>query len=165
MKTNKLLAHGVGYEKTSPSLVDHQYLAKGLSALSRSHRSTTISGHNVIFASIAIWALKDHPVFATPSISSGIRQLISNFDGTTPGSGYYGVDRGRIDGTKVNLSTGEEFPPYADLNAMADVVLDDLILNSAEKRQGQEVSPIPPWNRPDSPSPSGLPGFSRPRRL
>ena len=105
-------------------------------ALSRNIGETHESGHNVIFASIAIRALKDHPEFATPSIISGLRQLISAFDGTSPGSGYYGVERGRINGTLVQLPDDQEFSPYSDLRSMVSTVLDELILSAAEQRQG-----------------------------
>ena len=48
------------------------------------------SGHNTIFTSIAIRALRDHPDFATPAVIDGIRQLIAGFNDTGPGRGYYG---------------------------------------------------------------------------
>ena len=56
------------------------------------------SGHNAIFAAIAIRALHDHSQFATPTILEGIRRLIEGFDNATPGRGYYGKERGWIDG-------------------------------------------------------------------
>ena len=105
-------------------------------ALSRNIDETHESGHNVIFASIAIRALKDHPEFAAPSIVKGFSQLISNFDGTTPGSGYYGIERGRIDGSLVQPAMDQAFPPYAGLHSMVNGVFDELILRAAEKRQG-----------------------------
>ena len=37
------------------------------------------SGHNVIFAAIALRALHDHPAYATPSIVEGVRKLIDGF--------------------------------------------------------------------------------------
>lgn len=97
---------------------------------------TRQSGHNVIFASIAIRALKRHPEFATPSITDGIRQLITNFDGNTPGSGYYGKQKGRIDGRKVSLPEDDAFPPHSSLKSMANAVLGDLIGHASERRVG-----------------------------
>ena len=94
------------------------------------------SGHNVIFASIAIRALKRHPEFATPAITDGIRKLIAGFNDVTPGVAYYGKERGRIDGRKVVLPEDDTFPPYTDLQTMATTVLDTLIQHAPERRQG-----------------------------
>jgi hypothetical protein len=105
-------------------------------ALADNIGQTRQSGHNVIFAAIAIRALKDHPEFATPSVTDGIRKLTVGFNGATPGSGYYGKQKGRIDGRKVPLPKDDAFPPYADLQAMASAVLDTLIQHASERRQG-----------------------------
>jgi hypothetical protein len=105
-------------------------------ALARNIGKTRQSGHNVIFASIAIRALKDHPDLATPALIDGIRRLIAGFDGATPGSGYYGKAKGRIDGRKVPLPKDASFSPYPDLESMAVTVMDELIENAARHRQG-----------------------------
>lgn len=94
------------------------------------------SGHNVIFAAIAIRALKDHPDFATPSITDGIRRLIARFNGVRSGSAYYGKARGRVDGRHIALPADDGFPPYADLPAMAEAVLDELIRHADQRRDG-----------------------------
>ena len=105
-------------------------------ALADNIGQTRQSGHNVIFASIAIRALKDHPDFATPSVTDGIGKLIAAFNNVTPGNGYYGKEKGRIDGRKVSLPKDDAFPPYADLQTMADTVLDELIQRASHHRQG-----------------------------
>ncbi len=105
-------------------------------ALANNIDQTRQSGHNVIFASIAVRALKRHPKFATPAITDGIRKLISGFNGVTPGVAYYGKERGRIDGRKVALPEDNTFPPYTDLQTMATTVLDTLIQHAPERRQG-----------------------------
>ena len=105
-------------------------------ALTRNIGEAHESGHNVIFASIAIRALKDHPELATPPIVNGIRRLITDFDDTSPGSGYYGAKRGRINGTQVELPDDEDFPLYSDLHSMAAAVFDQLILSTGEIKQG-----------------------------
>jgi hypothetical protein len=94
------------------------------------------SGHNVIFASIAIRALKDHPDLAMPSVINGIRKLIKGFNDASPGSGYYGKEKGRIDGSKILLPQDDSFPPYPDLPTMANTVLDELIRHAPQRRQG-----------------------------
>ncbi|MCL4207314.1 MAG: hypothetical protein KJ000_32940 [Pirellulaceae bacterium] len=105
-------------------------------ALSHNINRTRESGHNVIFAAIAIRALKDHPDLATPSIVDGIRKLIAGFDNASPGSGYYGKEKGRIDGRKVSLPEDDGDPSIADLQQMANIVVDDLIHHAAERREG-----------------------------
>lgn len=105
-------------------------------ALTRNISQTRQSGHNVIFAAIAIRALKRHPEFATPAITDGIRKLIVGFNGVTSGVAYYGKEKGRIDGRKIALPEDDTFPPYTDLQTMATNVLDTLIQHAPERRQG-----------------------------
>ena len=105
-------------------------------ALTRNIDQTRQSGHNVIFAAIAIRALKRHTEFATPAITDGIRKLIAGFNGVTPGTAYYGKEKDRIDGRKITLPEDDTFPPYTDLQTMATTVLDTLIQHASERRQG-----------------------------
>lgn len=110
-------------EKPNESLID------GIAeALEKNINSPRESGHNVIFASIAIHALKEHPDFATPSIVDGICKLIGLFDKAHPGSGYYGKAKGRITGNKITLPEVEDgTPPYTDVKEMVEAVLDEII--------------------------------------
>jgi len=110
-------------EKPNESLID------GIAeALEKNIKTPRESGHNVIFASIAIHALKERPEFATPSIIDGIRKLIGLFDNAHPGSGYYGKAKGRIKGNKVTLPDGEDGTPhYTDVKGMVDAMLDEII--------------------------------------
>jgi hypothetical protein len=94
------------------------------------------SGHNVIFASLAIRALQDHPVYATPSLVGGIRKLIAGFHGAHPGRGYYGKDRGWLTGDRVSLREAATLRPYASVEEMAAVTVDELIATAAVHRQG-----------------------------
>lgn len=105
-------------------------------ALSRNINRTRESGHNVIFAAIAIRALTDHPDLATPSIIDGIRKLIAGFDNASPGSGYYGKEKGRINGRKITLPNDDGIRPFPDLPTMANTVVDDLIQHAAQRREG-----------------------------
>jgi hypothetical protein len=105
-------------------------------ALSGNIEKTRQSGHNVIFAAIAIRALQDHPEYATPSIVNGIRKLIEGFNGAVPGRGYYGKQRGWIVGNKVSLSRDDDFPPYKNEQAMTEVVIDELIRSASVRKQG-----------------------------
>ena len=94
------------------------------------------SGHNVIFASIAIRALRDHPANTTPSVVSGVCRLIERFDGATPGRGNLGKGKGWISGEHVRLSPENDFAPYADIQAMIETTIDELIASASIHRQG-----------------------------
>jgi len=105
-------------------------------ALSGNIEKTRQSGHNVIFAAIALRALHDHPTYATPSIVEGIRKLIRGFNGQGAGRGYYGRKRGWIVGDNGPLAPDDGFPPYDSLESMAEVVAGDLIRWGSVRRQG-----------------------------
>jgi hypothetical protein len=94
------------------------------------------SGHNVIFATIALRALQEHPDLATPPVIDGVVNLIAGFNHVSPGSGYYGKLRGRIDGSRIVIPDEPTFPAYTDLKQMADTVLSRLIESAAERRVG-----------------------------
>ena len=121
--TDSALFEAFPKEKPDESLVD------GIAeALAKNITTPRESGHNVIFASIAIHALKERPEFATPSIVEGIRKLIGRFDNAHPGSGYYGKGKGRIKGNKITLPDGPDgTPPYTDVKGMVDAVLDEIL--------------------------------------
>ena len=114
-------------QKADPSLVDG--VAEGLLSNVGEARQ---SGHNVIFASLTIRALKEHPELATPAVVDGIRRLLSLFDDEHPGSGYYGRDKGRISGSKITLSETDDIPEYDSIEGMALAVLDELLNQDAQ---------------------------------
>ena len=105
-------------------------------ALSRNIDGTRQSGHNVIFAAIAVRALHEHPEFATPSIIGGIRELIEGFDGAHAGRGYYGAGQGWHRADEVSLPADKDLPPYEDELGMAEGVMDALVRGASEHRQG-----------------------------
>ena len=94
------------------------------------------SGHNVIFASIALRALKEHPDHATPRLVTGISKLIRAFDKQHPGRGYYGKGVGWKSGNQAPLDEANSTPPYKSLADMAEVMIDQLIATAAERRRG-----------------------------
>jgi hypothetical protein len=94
------------------------------------------SGHNAIFAAIAIRALRDHPQFATPTILHGIRRLIEDFNDAIPGRGYYGRERGWIEGDQVRLQPVDEPAPYTDEAELAEAVIAELIQGASVPRRG-----------------------------
>jgi hypothetical protein len=105
-------------------------------ALSANIDRTRQSGHNAIFASLAIRALELHPEHATAEIVDGIRHLIERFDRAGPGRGYYGSKRGWLKGDAVTLSNDDGLPSYLDETDMARVVIDELIRDVSMRRQG-----------------------------
>lgn len=94
------------------------------------------SGHNVIFASIAIRALHDHPDYATPQIVQGIDKLINGFNNASPGRGYYGKEKGWLTGNQVELKPDAAFPAYSGISQMVTVTINEMIATSSIKKQG-----------------------------
>lgn len=117
-------------QKADESLIDG--IAEALEKTLGQPRS---SGHNVIFASIAIRALKEHPELATPAVTDGIRKLILRFTSIHAGWGFH--EKGRVSGDKVKLSPKDGVPEYASANGMAHAVLDEIIrYDPRYRRQG-----------------------------
>jgi len=85
------------------------------------------SGHNVIFASIAVRGLHEHSEYATPQIVAGIRKLMEAFVNASPGRGYYGKETGWLNGNQVKLTDETDFPKYESIPQMVDVTIKELI--------------------------------------
>jgi len=94
------------------------------------------SGHNVIFAAIALRALQDHQQLATPTAIAGVRKLIAGFDRAHPGRGYFGKATGWRNGDQAPLPPETGFPPYQTLQAMVETTLRELIATAGTRKQG-----------------------------
>ena len=105
-------------------------------ALRRNIDQTRQSGHNVIFASLALRALHAHEEFATPTAITGVRKLTEGFQNAHAGRGYYGTKTGWLNGNQVQLSDDPDFHPYESIAEMVDVTIRELIASAAIKRQG-----------------------------
>jgi hypothetical protein len=105
-------------------------------ALEENIGETRQSGHNIIFASIAIRALHDHADFATPEVITGIARLTEGFNTAHAGRGYYGKEKGWLNGNQVKLAADEKFHPYASIQQMVEVTIEELIATAAIKKQG-----------------------------
>lgn len=105
-------------------------------ALSRNIEKTRQSGHNVIFASLAIRALHDHPEYGTADLVAGIEKLIAGFDKAPPGRGYFGKANGWKGGDAVVVKADDGVPPYDSLQGMADTIIAELIRSAGVRRQG-----------------------------
>jgi hypothetical protein len=94
------------------------------------------SGHNVIFASLAMRALVGHPDLATEARVDGAAKLLSAFDTQGPGRGYLGKGRGWVSPKTTAEEDGHELPAYQDLEAMAVATFDLVIETAGERRRG-----------------------------
>jgi hypothetical protein len=92
------------------------------------------SGHNVIFASLALRALSDHPRHATPAVVGGICRLIEGFDSSGGGRAYFGEERGWIEAADIPVD--DSFPTYDTLEGMAALLLDELPDSPEDRRRG-----------------------------
>ncbi|MEZ5301737.1 MAG: hypothetical protein R3F11_13965 [Verrucomicrobiales bacterium] len=94
------------------------------------------SGHDAIFAAIALRALRDHPQAAAPAIAAGLRKLIAGFRGGSQGRGYFGKAKGWLQGADVALPDDAGIRAYADEDAMVEAVIGELIDSGGVRRQG-----------------------------
>ncbi|MEZ6016980.1 MAG: hypothetical protein R3F49_17815 [Planctomycetota bacterium] len=105
-------------------------------ALEKNIKAPRESGHNVIFAALAMRALKARPDLATPSIVDGIRKLISLFDDADAGKGYYGKAKGWVAGRDATLPEADDGQPqYTDEHGMVQAVLAEIIKQDPEVRR------------------------------
>ncbi len=121
------------FKEQSPTPIAVNSIAK---ALQKNVGKLKQSGHNVIFASIAIRALRGHPEYATPPVIGGIRKLIQRFDNVSPGRGFYGGDRGWQNGNEVKLTQENTFAEYNSIKQMVEITIGELITHAATKKQG-----------------------------
>jgi hypothetical protein len=105
-------------------------------ALQKNVGSLKQSGHNIIFASIAVRGLHDHPEYAIPQIVAGLNKLMQAFNKVPPGRGYYGKETGWLSGNRVKLTEETDFPKYESIPQMVDVTIQQLIATSSVKKQG-----------------------------
>lgn len=94
------------------------------------------SGHNVIFASLAIRAFSGHPDLATPTRLEGAEKLIAAFDTQGPGRGYLGKGRGWVSPRTRPEEEGIEVPEYDNLESMAEATFDFVIESAGQHRRG-----------------------------
>ena len=122
-----------------------QPLASALGAIANALRQNIgglrQSGHNVIFASIAMRALGQYPSYCTPGLVSGIVKLVSSFDGAVAGQGLYstspsapsskGLGPGRLFGHDAPLAleseTSPNAAPYQSIDHLVKVTIEELV--------------------------------------
>ncbi len=104
-------------------------------ALAKNIDQTRQSGHNTIFASIAIRGLRDHPEFGAPMVVEGLQKLMATFDNQGPGRGFFGKEKGWKNGGAVKVD-GVPEPTYDSLAGMVDETLDEVIAIVPHRRTG-----------------------------
>ena len=94
------------------------------------------SGHNVIFAALALRALVRYPDAALRDVVAGTVALTGTFD--TIGAGYarLGVDAALVRAETVDFDADDGIPAYDTLAGMVDAVLDQLIATAHLRKQG-----------------------------
>ncbi|MCA9105961.1 MAG: hypothetical protein KDA83_11070 [Planctomycetales bacterium] len=105
-------------------------------ALAESVGELRQSGHNVIFAALAIRGLTGHEDFATQPIVDGIVRLISGFKNQHGGRGYFGAETGWKTNRDREPDAASDFPAYDSVQAMVDRTIDTVIGTAHIKRQG-----------------------------
>jgi hypothetical protein len=105
-------------------------------ALAGNIGKTRQSGHNVIFAAIALRGLKGHSQLATPKILAGIGQLIATFHNAHAGRGYYGKAIGWKNGNEAPMVPEAEIGAYDSMKTLAEAVVAEVIQEAAVHRQG-----------------------------
>jgi hypothetical protein len=74
-------------------------------------------GHNVIFAALALRAIREMPKLATPGTIRGVSKLVKGFDGTGPGGPHLGSEDHEV---AAAIERAErEYLPYADEQELA----------------------------------------------
>ncbi len=118
-------------EKPQENLVDS--IAR---SLDKNVSKTRQSGHNVIFASLAMRALVDHPEYATPQIAAGIRKLIAGFDNAHAGRANFGKGKGWLTEKEISLKNAPPLPAYRNLTGMVQKMISVLNSEASVRRQG-----------------------------
>lgn len=93
------------------------------------------SGHNVIFGSLAIRAVQDHPELATSAVVDGLVRLMRQFAAQRQGRGYYGNVNGWKYGDDVQIADSQAVR-YRDLADMLTQTLDETARMAAVHRRG-----------------------------
>ncbi len=94
------------------------------------------SGHNVIFATLALRVFRHRPSLATEPVVAGIAELTRRFAGTRGGRGYYGREPGWRIGAADPVPPADEWPTYETLPDMVATVLAEVLASAPCNRRG-----------------------------
>lgn len=93
------------------------------------------SGHNVIFASLAIRCFDSHPEEASEPVVAGVEKLLATFETAGPGRGYFGKEAGWKPGGRVDVSAVEA-PRCEDPGMVVEIALEELVRFGGNHRRG-----------------------------
>ncbi|MEZ6107308.1 MAG: hypothetical protein R3B96_14615 [Pirellulaceae bacterium] len=124
------------FEPLEQATGDRERVTLIAEALAESVGELRQSGHNVIFAALAIRGLTGHEDFATQPIVDGIVRLISGFRNQHGGRGYFGAETGWKTNREREPDAASDFPAYDSVQAMVDRTVDTVIDTARIKRQG-----------------------------
>jgi hypothetical protein len=94
------------------------------------------SGHNVIFATLAMRGLTVCPELGTQAVVSGIDCLVQGFADVGGGRVYFGQECGWMQAGAVALPEDAAVPAYRDRQDMVRIVIGELIDSASAHRQG-----------------------------
>jgi len=113
---------------------DESLIPEIASALEGSLTACRDSGHNTIFASLALKALRHSPEYALPSLVNGIVQLITDFEDRGPGVGHVPGQTKLIDPRNLPPPEGLDLPAYQNTGDMIAAVLRHVLPDHLNKR-------------------------------
>jgi len=105
-------------------------------ALSHHGQHLKQSGHNTIFAALALRALKDHPELATQKIIQGLKRLMQQFDQAAPGRGYFGKAQGWLTGNQIKLDASQKRTPFISMDQAIQEVMELFAREVIHRRRG-----------------------------
>ena len=105
-------------------------------ALSQGEQQLKQSGHNTIFAALALRALKDHPELATQKIVHGLKRLMQQFDQAAPGRSYFGKAQGWLTGNQITLDASQKRTPFISMDQAIQEVMELFAREVIQRRRG-----------------------------
>ncbi len=113
------------FEKLPKSSSDPALANELTTSLARNIGQLRAIGHNVIFATLALKALRDEPSLCTRPVVDGILALIHSYDEDGPGSNFPGWSDSEIEALMAN--PGEAPPEWSDPLCLAKHALSCLL--------------------------------------
>jgi hypothetical protein len=101
---------------------DEKLISRVASALEGSLAACRDSGHNTIFASLALKALHAAPEYALPPIIAGIVQLLEDFNGRGPGFAHVPGQDQLVDPRELPVPDDLHLPDYQSTDDMVAAV-------------------------------------------
>ena len=94
------------------------------------------SGHNTIFAALALRAMTDHPELAKEKTMNGLVALMRHFEAAPPGRGYLGKAKGWVSGEQIRIDPTRQRPPFDSIEQATLTLLKLFAEEVTHRRQG-----------------------------